>query len=72
MAGIIVDHKETGIRYAISEVNFNPDVQVKVRDLQPGETVLGYKPRLKDSHSTPAAITPPSEVTSLGVAKATK
>jgi hypothetical protein len=72
VTGIIVDHKETGIRYAISEVNFNPKTQTKVRGLNPGETVLGYKPRLKDSHSTPAVVTPKAEVTSPEAAKATK
>lgn len=46
--GIVVDHKESGVRYAISESNFNTKVHKKVRELKPGETVLGYKPRLKD------------------------
>jgi len=47
--GIVVDHKDSGVRYAISEHNFNPKVHKRVRDLQPGETVLGYSPRRKES-----------------------
>ena len=45
MSGIVVDHKEAGVRYAISERNFNEKVHVKVRDLKPGETVLGFRPK---------------------------
>ena len=48
-SGIVVDHKESGVRYAISEVNFNSKVHTKVRDLKPGETVLGFRPRAKES-----------------------
>ena len=44
MTGVVVDHKETGIRYAISEKNFNPDIHKRVRDLKPGETVLSFQP----------------------------
>lgn len=47
--GIVVDHKESNIRYAISEGNFNEKVHDRVRDLKPGETVLGYQPRPKES-----------------------
>ena len=45
--GIVVDHKESGVRYAISERNFNHKVHTKIRDLKPGETVLGFKPLRK-------------------------
>lgn len=45
--GIVVDHKESGVRYAISERNFNPKVHKKVRDLNPGETVRGFTPKGK-------------------------
>ncbi|AVJ49761.1 hypothetical protein PBI_LUCKY3_13 [Microbacterium phage Lucky3] len=45
--GIVVDHKETGVRYAVSERNFNEKVHKKVRDLKPGESVIGYQPRRK-------------------------
>lgn len=59
-AGIIVDHKETGIRYAVSPANFNEKVHTKVRPTKPGETVLGYKPRRKESLGDVAAVpTPP-------------
>ncbi|QDK02405.1 hypothetical protein SEA_NUCCI_12 [Microbacterium phage Nucci] len=47
--GIVVDHKETGVRYAISDVNYNPDLHKKVRDLKPGESVLAYQPRSRES-----------------------
>ncbi|USH44763.1 hypothetical protein SEA_JUANYO_12 [Microbacterium phage Juanyo] len=47
--GIVVDHKETGVRYAISDVNYNPTIHSKVRDLKPHESVLSYKPRAKES-----------------------
>lgn len=46
--GIVVDHKESGTRYAVSDRNYNPNIHRKVRDLRPGETVVGYKPRRKD------------------------
>lgn len=42
--GIIVDHRESRVRYAISEQNFNKKVHKRVRDLKPGETILGYRP----------------------------
>lgn len=45
--GIVVDHKENGRRYAISEKNFNPKIHDKVRELKPGETILGFKPKAK-------------------------
>lgn len=47
--GIVVDHKESGVRYAISEINFNSTVHDKVRELRAGETVLGYKPKPKEA-----------------------
>jgi hypothetical protein len=40
--GIVVDHKETEIRYAISDKNYNPKIHTKVRDLKAGETVRGF------------------------------
>lgn len=61
MAGIVVDHKETGVRYAVSESNFNPQVHERVRDLRPGETVLGYRPRRKGALGTPAEGVTPQE-----------
>lgn len=42
--GIVVDHVESGVRYAISDKNYNPKVNRKVRDLKPGETVRGFQP----------------------------
>lgn len=43
--GIVVEHKENGVRYAVSERNFNAKIHKKIRDLKPGESVAGYKPR---------------------------
>lgn len=43
--GIVVDHREARVRYAISESNFNEEVHKKIRDLKPGETVQGFQPR---------------------------
>lgn len=45
--GIVVDHLESGVRYAISEHNFDPKVNRKVRDLKPGETVQGFQPKAR-------------------------
>jgi hypothetical protein len=43
--GIVVDHKESGVRYAISEENIDEATEEYVRDLKPGETILGYVPK---------------------------
>lgn len=43
--GIVVEHKESGSRFAISDRNYNPDVHRKVRDLKPGESVTTYVPK---------------------------
>lgn len=47
--GIVVEHKESGVRYAISDKNYDEKVHRKVRDLRAGETVRGYKPRATQS-----------------------
>lgn len=47
--GIVVEHKESGVRYAVSDRNYNEKIHHKVRDLRPGETVLGYKPKAKQA-----------------------
>lgn len=49
--GIVVDHKESGVRYAISEKNFNDSVHTLVRDLLPGETVLSFQPKSRRSRA---------------------
>ncbi|QBZ73206.1 hypothetical protein SEA_THERESITA_13 [Microbacterium phage Theresita] len=59
--GIVVEHKENGVRYAISEGNFNPKVHKKVRDLKPGESVLGYKPRRVTKVGDVAPVTLPDK-----------
>lgn len=47
--GIVVEHKESGVRFAISDKNYDEKVHRKVRDLRAGETVRGYAPRRKES-----------------------
>lgn len=47
--GIVVEHKETNVRFAISDKNYNEQVHRKVRDLRAGESVLTYKPRSAES-----------------------
>lgn len=47
--GIVVDHKESGMRFAISDRNYNPKVHRKVRDLKPGESVCTYRPKQGNS-----------------------
>lgn len=43
--GIVVENKDNGMHYAISDVNYNSETHRKVRDLKPGETVRNYRPR---------------------------
>jgi hypothetical protein len=53
--GIVVEHKETQVRYAISDHNYNEKVHRKVRDLKPGESVRSFRPkRLVDAGSEPS------------------
>lgn len=55
--GIVVDHKESEVRYAVSDINYNEKVHRKVRDLRPGETVRGFSPLRKEplgDQGTPA------------------
>lgn len=49
--GIVVDHVESGVRYAISDKNYNVKLHRKVRDLKPGETVRGFQPLRRGSLS---------------------
>jgi hypothetical protein len=44
--GIVVENKESGIRYASLDQNFDPTSERKIRDLKPGESVLSYQPKL--------------------------
>lgn len=54
MKGIVVDHLEAGVRYATFEEYFDPEVHVKVRDLEPNEQVLGFPPERIDQTEPPA------------------
>lgn len=58
--GIVVEHKESGVRYAVSDRNYNPRVHRKVRDLRPGETVLGYRPRRPQGSAESSEATNPA------------
>lgn len=49
--GIVVDHKESGTRFAISDKNYNEKVHRKVRDLRPGETVRAFQPKRRSELS---------------------
>lgn len=40
--GIVVENKETGLRYASLDVNFDPKTERKVRELRAGESVFSY------------------------------
>ena len=69
-AGVVVDHKESKARYAVSLHNFNPKIHTKVRDLLPGESVLSFRPKRLDdkknvvqtTESTTDPATAPAEV----------
>ena len=56
--GIVVDNKENGMRHAISESNFRDKLHVYVRDLLPGETIWGFRPKRKDTLGDPGDPTP--------------
>lgn len=53
--GIVVDHKESQVRYAIFEENFDEELHTRVRDLEPGETVLGFTPLRKEKRKARVA-----------------
>lgn len=40
--GIVVENKESGLRYASLDRNFDPKSERKVRDLKPGESIMSY------------------------------
>lgn len=40
--GIVVENKESGLRYASTDANYDPKTERKVRDLRVGESVLSY------------------------------
>lgn len=49
--GFVVDHKESGVRYAVSPSNYNPKVHTKVRALKPHETPAAYQPKAAPSQA---------------------
>lgn len=61
--GIVVENKESGLRYASHDRNFDPKSERKVRDLKIGESVLSYgikQPR--PSFEPPSIDDPDAEV----------
>lgn len=40
--GIVVENKESGLRYASLDANYDPKSERKVRDLRAGESILSY------------------------------
>ncbi|QBZ73064.1 hypothetical protein SEA_PHERBOT_13 [Microbacterium phage Pherbot] len=59
--GIVVDHKESGVRYAVSERNFNEKIHTKVRDLKPGESVIGFQPKRRKTVGEAAPVQLPAK-----------
>ncbi|WNM75059.1 hypothetical protein SEA_MORRIGAN_14 [Microbacterium phage Morrigan] len=63
--GIVVEHKESHVQFAISDQHYNEKIHRKVRDLRAGETVRGYQPRavqsLQDAVGTPSGPTAAQE-----------
>lgn len=58
--GYVVDHKTSGVRYAVSPQNFDPNVHAKVRELEQHETVRGFRPkRVKSADQPQSAQTSP-------------
>lgn len=43
--GIVVKHKATGNTYAVSEENYNPETETKVRPLKIHESVMSFPVR---------------------------
>jgi hypothetical protein len=59
--GIVVDHLETGVRYAISEANFDEKVVRKVRDLRQDESVASYRPKPRQAQGSGEAGSQPQD-----------
>lgn len=59
MTGIVVQHKATGNTYAVSEENFNPKTESKVRELKAWESPrsFAHKPKTSKSGSATVATT---------------
>lgn len=50
--GIVVENKQSGVRYATSDINYNPKTDRKIRDLRAGESVLSYRPKATNNGSS--------------------
>lgn len=59
MTGIVVQHKATGNTYAVSEENFNPKTESKVRELKAGESVRSFthKPKTNNKPASTGSAT---------------
>lgn len=52
-AGVVVDNKTAGARYAVSWENVDENTEVVVRELKHHETVAGYVPKALPTKSNP-------------------
>lgn len=55
MRGIVVENLETGNWYARSEQNLDANTERKVRDLNPGETIIGFRHKNPTSPAAPSS-----------------
>ena len=60
LRGYVVDHKESGVRYAVSPQNLDDSIHIVVRELKPWESPLHYTPRAKKA-TTPTPDSSPIE-----------
>lgn len=49
--GIVVEHKESGNRYASLDENFDPKNERKIRDLLPGESIMSYPVKSREEYA---------------------
>lgn len=65
--GIVVEHKDSGLRYASLDANFDPENERYVRDLRPEESVLSYRPKTRVEYDTYEQEVAEQEAISLGL-----
>lgn len=61
--GIVVENKESGLRYASHDSNFDSKTERYVRDLRAGESVLAYPVKDKASYEASEAAHEEAEAT---------
>lgn len=65
--GIVVEHKDSGLRYASLDANFDPENERYVRDLRPEESVLSYRPKTRVEYDIHEQEVAEQEAISLGL-----